>query len=133
MQKTGHPLANSPPIPSRKSGRPPAHVLRLRRATTKLDWLREAKRQAEEAYAEARASGKSYVAARQFMAEAKKYTDEIDALEKAETATSGPLGEVEFLAMLDERLAALPLPYLERAVTEYLRRHPGVQLVSPDA
>lgn len=117
--------------PNRKPPRPRAKAVRLRKATSKLDWLREAARQAEEAYAEALASETSYVAARQFLTEAKKYRDEIEVLEKAEA--SGDRSEEAFLADLEEQLPTWPTPYLELAVSEYLRRHPGVRLVSPGA
>lgn len=52
-----------------------------------------------------------------------------DRLLAAATTDGSALTEEAFLALLDERLAALPTPYLERAVQEYLVRHPGLTLV----
>lgn len=48
----------------------------------------------------------------------------------AEKTGVGDGSEETFVAGFVERLQNLPLPYLELAVTEYCRRHPGVRLVT---
>lgn len=44
------------------------------------------------------------------------------------TGDGAAMTEEAFLALFDERVSKLPTPYLERAVAEYLDRHPGLSL-----
>ncbi len=118
--------------PVSKSPRALAEAVRLRKAGSGLPWLREAKRQAEEMYAEARRM-RSYVAAEKCLRAASLMATEIATLEAAKLTSKGTMSEEGFLAYLDEQLVKLPTPYLERAVTEYLTRHPGVRLQAADA
>lgn len=90
--------------------------------------MREAQKQAQEMYAEAR-SAESYVAAEKCLRTAGEYQQKVQAWEAAELLGKAPTTEEAFLAEFDERLRHLPLPYLERAVSEYLSRVPGTTLV----
>ncbi len=113
----------------RKSTRPLAAAKRLEATEGRLAWLREARRQATEMYAEARRDG-SYVAAEKCLRAAAQHGQEITVLEAAELTGKGAQSEEAFVAELVERLNDLPTPYLELAVTEYLKRHPGMHLAA---
>ena len=118
--------------PVSKSRRPLAAATRLQKTADRIAWTREAQKQAVEMYAEARQAG-SYVAAEKCLRSARELGEQLAILEKLETEGKGSMTEAEFVAVFQERLAALPLPYLEMAVEEYLRRIPGVRMVSANA
>lgn len=120
----------APRPPPRKNGAVSAWARRLTKARGKV-WLLEAHAQCIAMADESRRC-QSMVAADRLLGRAQKLQAELAAVEAAE-AEGGAASEEEFLAWLDRELPTLPVAYLERAVAEYLRRHPGVRLVGTDA
>ncbi len=90
-----------------------------------LEWLIT---QAEKTYNKA-TTAESYVAAQSALRQIRELRQELE-VKRAASASTGAVSEEQFVSLLKEGVQRIATPHLEIAVSEYLRRHPGLQLVN---
>lgn len=106
-----------------------ADATRLLEAESEREYLVELHEQLVVAQARA-LKANSFVAASKLLSQALEIKRAILALDSEAAANAKtPRSEEDLVSLLTERLSELPTPYLEMAVTEYLRRHPGARVV----
>lgn len=105
--------------------KPPPVPLAKRSEVEVLEWLLE---QAGKTY-ESATKASSFVAAQAALRQIRDLRQELE-VKRAATDSHGPVSEEQFVILLREGVARIATPHLEIAVSEYLRRHPGLQLVN---